>query len=356
MSDPNRSMSEVPALLEERRRYEAWLATLESRRESTPQHVFDRVKADYSARLQRVDEQLALHRHSIQEERTSLNSRRSLLEAEEQLRRDERFELELRSHVGEFAGSEAEAAFQAVDEALAQLASERQGLDARIKELDMLLAIRPPEPHRVAPPARPAPPPAPPVMRMPAPAPAAAPAMRVPAPAPAPPPAAAPAPAPSTAQAPVPVTAATSSSNGAGDEEEGKLRTPNGTFDELAFLSEVVGMPEAERARARVSAEPADHGPVVANGPAVGSASVIPGVRTDAAAELSSENARGAIMQQVAPVTRPLAANIPSNTPIVLRTSSQNEQAKTLKCNECGSLNYPTEWYCERCGAELAAL
>ena len=121
MSDPNRSMSEVPALLEERRRYEAWLATLESRRESTPQHVFDRVKADYSARLQRVDEQLALHRHSIQEERTSLNSRRSLLEAEEQLRRDERFELELRSHVGEFAGSEAEAAFQAVDEALAAL-------------------------------------------------------------------------------------------------------------------------------------------------------------------------------------------------------------------------------------------
>jgi len=30
--------------------------------------------------------------------------------------------------------------------------------------------------------------------------------------------------------------------------------------------------------------------------------------------------------------------------------------AKTLKCTECGSLNRPTEWYCERCGAELAAL
>jgi hypothetical protein len=29
---------------------------------------------------------------------------------------------------------------------------------------------------------------------------------------------------------------------------------------------------------------------------------------------------------------------------------------KTLKCGECGSLNRPTEWYCERCGAELAAL
>jgi hypothetical protein len=30
--------------------------------------------------------------------------------------------------------------------------------------------------------------------------------------------------------------------------------------------------------------------------------------------------------------------------------------AKTLKCSECGTLNRPTEWYCERCGAELAGL
>jgi len=30
--------------------------------------------------------------------------------------------------------------------------------------------------------------------------------------------------------------------------------------------------------------------------------------------------------------------------------------ARTLKCGECGSLNRPTEWYCEKCGAELATL
>jgi hypothetical protein len=29
---------------------------------------------------------------------------------------------------------------------------------------------------------------------------------------------------------------------------------------------------------------------------------------------------------------------------------------KTLKCGECGKLNFPTEWYCEHCGAELASL
>jgi uncharacterized OB-fold protein len=51
-----------------------------------------------------------------------------------------------------------------------------------------------------------------------------------------------------------------------------------------------------------------------------------------------------------------LAANVASNTPIVLRTASSADHSKTLKCAECGALNYPTEWYCERCGAELAAL
>ena len=59
---------------------------------------------------------------------------------------------------------------------------------------------------------------------------------------------------------------------------------------------------------------------------------------------------------RLAPGEHPLAANVPANTPIILRSSTTLEQAKTLKCNECGGLNYPTEWYCERCGAELAAL
>ncbi len=29
---------------------------------------------------------------------------------------------------------------------------------------------------------------------------------------------------------------------------------------------------------------------------------------------------------------------------------------KTLKCQECGAMNRPTEWYCESCGAELTAV
>ena len=35
---------------------------------------------------------------------------------------------------------------------------------------------------------------------------------------------------------------------------------------------------------------------------------------------------------------------------------ARSEQHKTLKCPECGASNYPTEWYCERCGGELATM
>jgi uncharacterized OB-fold protein len=30
------------------------------------------------------------------------------------------------------------------------------------------------------------------------------------------------------------------------------------------------------------------------------------------------------------------------------------EGERTLTCGECGAKNLPTEWYCEKCGAELA--
>ena len=35
--------------------------------------------------------------------------------------------------------------------------------------------------------------------------------------------------------------------------------------------------------------------------------------------------------------------------------SASKEPQKTLRCTECGTMNLPTEWYCERCGGELAA-
>jgi hypothetical protein len=304
MTDANRTGQDVPALIDERRRYEAWLAALTARRESTPQHVFDRVRADYETRLRQVEEKLSSHRQAILEERTSLESRQSLLEAEEQLRRDERAELELRAHVGELAGREADEAFQTVDDVVRKLGTERAELVRRIAELDAFLEHQPEQPAATAAPE--------PVVASPAAAPASAPAPRPPS---------APA-APSRADDKVVL-------------DGNALHPPGGAFDELAFLSSLVNGDDS-RTGGPPAAAPAN------------------AAREEAASDtLLSDLAR--------PGTRnadeaPLGANVPGHTPIFLRTSGAIEQSKTLKCSECGAMNYPTEWYCERCGAELAAL
>lgn len=64
---------------------------------------------------------------------------------------------------------------------------------------------------------------------------------------------------------------------------------------------------------------------------------------------------------QPQPASAPAAAPARSPKPAPGKRSDpaqrQREgQEKTLMCNECGTANYPTEWYCEACGAELSTL
>jgi hypothetical protein len=364
MTDANSSMNEVPALLDERRRYEGWLAALDARRESTPKHVFERVHADYRSRLARVAERLSSHRSAIESERANVQARLSLLAAEEQLRRDERAELELRTHVGELAGTEADVAFGEVDQAIARLAGEKEGLAGRVAELQALLD------EQVAQPARPevAPPVAVPVVEVAtiqaAPAvPPAAPVAAAPVIPPAAPPAAAPVPvaeaAPMRAE-PAPVVAEVvkaaavqeakaepSKQEVAGERATAPKRE---SFDELAFLSSIVGKPGA------AGGQPA----VVPEGPLVERRSTEPllSAPVGIAQEDRPTDSLLAGLENAKPAgaERPLAANVSANMPIILRNAAVTEQVKTLKCTECGAMNYPTEWYCERCGAELAAL
>lgn len=392
MSDSKHPMNAVPALLDERRRYEAWLAALEARRDTTPAHVFERVHADYTTRLRRVDEQLASQQQSIQDERASVQSRLTLLEAEERMRLDERAELELRMQVGELSGPEAITAAGAVDDALHQSATERAVLTRQLSELDALLAQRAAEPRAAAP--RPAP-------VAPAPAPASAP----PAPAPAPrvsvaqPVVAQPVAPQAAAQQTAAPTAAQPTATPPAPARRVSQQinppepTPGGSFDELAFLSTVVGTPGHGAAAPARPQTPAPAPAVTQNAPAAPAATEpaaapaarnsaptvqpmprlkpLTATRTPAQAPPPPRPSTGVIRDEPTAASlldgvgsspaslggeRPLAANDPSNTPIVLRTSGSTEQSKTLRCAECGAMNYPTEWYCERCGAELAAL
>ena len=307
MTDSKHSLDEVPALLEERRRYETWLGALDARRDTTAVHVFERVHADYRSRLDQVAARLATYHQAMEEERTNLQSRLSLLDAEERMRRDERAELDLRAHVGELAASDATEAFAAVDYALEQLVDERKGLQRRIDELAALLAEQTP-----------------------------------------------------VAAAPTVSLASPAQQSATETPPADDSRTPGGSFDEMAFLDAVVGHDAAasggDQPVGTVRGSTSESTGVVpsSQGPRHGPSNESAVVRDDPDAEsLLAGLGDSAVRASNEP---PLASNVPANTPIVLRASGAIEQSKTLKCNECGAMNYPTEWYCERCGAELAAL
>jgi hypothetical protein len=385
------SLTLVESLMAERRKYEQWLAALEARRSTTPERVFTRVHTDYHDRLDAVIEQLKEHTEGLRAELASLTLRLTALEEEQQQRQDERAEAELRAHVGELSREAWEKMARDADESIGALGSRHDELESeRGKTRDLLAEAERPSPARGAaaiasaaapaqaepkPPAAPAPA-APPQAQAPAAsapaAPVAAPAAAQPAPRVAPPPRAAepvaaaghvPPPAPVTAehvQPPAPLAAEPRAADAAAAERADADVTPRptqradashlsgekkGTFDELAFLSSVVNTPPGpmEPAPTERPDERARRDSFAQRAPDEG----IVNLSNDPAASLNNAAARAA--------SSPLAMNVSGNIPIVLKDKS-SEAAKSLKCGECGAMNYPTEWYCERCGAELASL
>jgi hypothetical protein len=336
------ALSTVETLMAERRKYESWLETLEARRQSTPERVFTRVHGDYHDRLDAVIQQLKEHTEGLRAELASLTSRLSSLDNEQQQRRDERAEAELRAHVGELSPDAWRDIANESDKAIDALTSRHGELEReRLRTRELLNeAERPPTPRDavpvVAPPKQPA---APAVANAPAPEPARPPVEQPP------------------VELPPPVVAAeakltepaapdrtdadvTPRPMPRADASRGAEKKPGG-FDELAFLSSVVNTP-AGTADVPPSGERGDDR--IENAAPQGE---IVNTANEPGTLLQAGAARGA--------ASPLAMNVSGNNPLIIK-DKMTETAKTLKCAECGAMNYPTEWYCERCGAELASL
>jgi hypothetical protein len=127
------------------------------------------------------------------------------------------------------------------------------------------------------------------------------------------------------------------------------------SFDELAFLNSVVGrvstpvkvdppapMPRSSRPVAEIKEAPSAPPPIV------------PKVTADQSGAAAGADAAKGTPRPTSAKSTPADDEPPS---ALGRPTPRTSQAiKTLKCQECGTLNYPTEWYCERCGGELAAL
>lgn len=71
----------------------------------------------------------------------------------------------------------------------------------------------------------------------------------------------------------------------------------------------------------------------------------------------SPRRASGSQYQPSIPGDPPRGAPMSAPTAPPAELNDEPESiVKALKCKECGTMNLATEWYCENCGAELAAL
>ena len=285
----------VAGLMQERQRFEAWIAALEAKRSVTPPHVFERVKADYEARLKAVTDQLMGRASEVRDTLTALTARLARVQQEESAKRDARYENELRADVGELNESDWQAMQRRYDEEMAALGRERDSIAVEVARLNQILSMteaRGTDPRRPTPSAG--------------------------------------------GGAGQSVPAGASPAPGGG-------RPAGGTsFDELAFLKSVVDPHESAR-RGNTAPEPRPSG-----------SSPAPRAPTPAASAIQKSTATQTGTPAAGSESQP-ANTEPAPVPTFLK-DVPSEQTRTLKCTECGSMNFPTEWYCERCGAELAGM
>jgi hypothetical protein len=265
MSQPEKRVEAVAALIAERRKYEGWLAALEAKRAETPDHVFFRVRSDYERRLSEILERLRSQASALNERADALNARLAALVDAERASHDRRHEAELRVSVGEFSQKAWDALLKETADTVARIAAERTTIHAELGEIRELLGGGKATAH-ARPPAHPT------------------------------------------------------------------TEPPELPPDELAFLRSLI-TPEV--------------GPATIPAPGRTAPPVNPLPQTGVVKE--SEPLLSP--QRSGRDTPPLSMNVPESEAIVIRS---DKDGKTLKCAECGALNVPTEWYCEKCGSELA--
>jgi len=342
MAKPTHRNDAIDKLLQDRAQFISWITRLTGPSNASPpvpDAVRHRVRADYEGRLQSVVEALRSHQNDLEQQMSEFTARRDSLSARESEAKERLSEAEVRHMVGEYDDGRWQTIRADLTREVVSVQEELSRTTAEIDRLDeVLTTIRSPLPSMESEPE-------------PEPEPAPQPVAAAPPPVPAPPPPVhgipgimteftaptdqRPAVAAQGNEIPFKAPAAPKPQPkppAAKPKEDSAGRTlwfpsgkpgeaPAGKMDELAFLKSVTGN-EGATAPAQPGKRPSGSltKPVETAAPSAPAAPPAP------AAEAAKDRASGG--------TAP----------------------KTLKCGECGTMNRPTEWYCERCGAELAAL
>ena len=316
------ALDALRALIAERQQYEQWISALEAKREGTPGHVFERVQGDYRTRLTKVVDEIKGHAEELQLSISTLSARLVEVAREEDTRREGLQEAELRAAVGEYEPSQWEQIRTEAEAALEKIAADRVSLDGQLSELRAIQKLSEMSPN--IPPAEPAPIASAPqaVENISSPAPD----IQVEVQRPSVEPSAARSPEPAMETVPVPTIDSPSHVSGG---------------HRVGTAAEGLNAPPPPAPQSSAASAPAS--PASASAPE----GDIPLDPVAAAAAAASGTAK------------PRSMKSPTGGVQAVRSRSEAarpDAQKTLKCPECGTPNYPTEWYCERCGAELAAL
>jgi len=338
------SIDEVRSLVAERQRYDDWLTALDARRAETPSRVFDRVHADYVARRDAVMTQLREHVGALSSHGDELDRRLTTLEAELATLEDERIEAMLRTAVGEYDDDRWEVVRQDVEAKIASLGEQRGGLLAEVDEIRTLLASASSEPTVN-------------VTDV-----AADVSVELMGETPEAPPVDLPDELLVDEDIAVVVRPQVMSDVRLVTEmpelvpEEVPLRAASEFDDALAMFADTTGTPDPTFTRSLegIEVELDVHGASSISAPLASRTHTASAASFPAAVPVDAGDAFDdlAFLRSVIDPTPAGSARGVSSVPTAAPT---NEPLKTLRCTECSTMNLPTEWYCERCGGELAA-
>lgn len=317
------SIDEVRALVAERQRYDDWLGALEAKRAETPVRVYERVQADYRTRRDDVTGKLQEHVEMLTTLQAQLEERLGVVDADLAELEDARAEAMLRTAVGEFDSERWEQVRRDVESGIAEQTAARTTLVGELDEVRTLLTNARAEP--VAP------------------------------------------------------------------EQASAVDATGDVVDvrELIDVDEPLDVPAVESAHesaaqdavqaADEAADPVSEWEAVMTVSATSDINddVLPidttsqdATRMPTAEATANETDAATDNRQSVAVVPPAAddsfddlaflRSVVDADPASAGTGSRNaasvaDQQKTLRCTDCGTMNLPTEWYCERCGGELAA-
>lgn len=302
------ALDALRALIAERQQYEQWISTLEAKREGTPEHVFERVHNDYRARLERVLGEIRGHAEELQLSISTLSARLVEVARDEDSRREGLQEAELRAAVGEYEPSQWDEIKSEAEAALEKIAADRKSLDSQLSELRAIQKLSEMGPggasEEIAQGSASA----------------------------------------AVADSPVETQAPSVEPPPRAVEREVSPRAP----DENRPAESAGHRSGTAAAALRPSMPEATQDLPSQNAPSVSTGASVP---LETVASAAAATASGA--------AKPRSMKSPTGGVQAVRARTEGgrpDSAKTLKCPECGTANYPTEWYCERCGGELATM